>query len=116
MYSRAFQEGGERLPPHYGGTALRQGQHREDEREEERRPPPECEAKCQRDTNREECCEPPRECSPGGEPPKGGLHFLLPYGIRFEDLMLLGLAVLLWLDGCEDEYLPLLLLFLLIVH
>lgn len=110
MYSRAFQQSGEHLPPHYGGTALRQREHREAEGDCERKegqcPPPEHERECPQDTHAEEACQPP--------PPAP--HFPLPYGIRLEDLMLLGLAVLLWLDGCEDEYLPLLLLFLLIVH
>lgn len=115
MYSRAFGDTGDRLPPHYAGTALKREPPREEYREEPR------------EEERRESCAPPHEEAHGPcdscegradkrEPPRPPFHLALPYGIRFEDLLLLGLAVLLWLDGCDDEYLPLLLLFLLVVH
>ena len=118
MYSRAFGENGERVPPQYGGTALHRRERRDEERESERlQEEGEDRVKeCPRDET-EGVAPPPREeCATKQETPCTGLRLPLPYGIRLEDLLLLGLAVLLWLDGCEDEYLPLLLLFLLIVH
>ena len=97
MYSRTFSGRADHLPPHYGGTALREEARCEP-------PPPPCESEqAQSDAPHAPC-----------PPPKG--EGLLPYGLSLEDLLLLGLAVLLWLDGCEDDYLPLLLIFLLVVH
>ena len=96
MYSRDFSDRHPPLPPHYGGTAFGEGEER----------------------GREECPAPPPKCEePSTPPPKGGiLDGLLPFHLKGDDLLLLGLALLLLGDGCEDEYLPLLLLFLLIVH
>lgn len=117
MYSRSFSEGGGNLPPHYSGTALR---------EQERDIPKkgkEGEAVCEAPTDGV-CapCPPPPQPPP---PPHGGAHGgkalggllgrLLP-GVDEGDLMLLGIALLLLFDGCEDEFLPLILLFLLVVH
>ena len=114
MYSRDFSDR-HPLPPEYGGTALVR---------ERRAPPPPSEegAHCPppREEDEEEAC--PTACPPPPPPrEEGGGLFplfgkLLPAGIDSRDLLLLGLAVLLLLDGCEDEVLPLLLLFLLIVH
>ena len=116
MYSRSFSDQPTHLPPHYGGTALQSEgcqcepckkaeEHGHQCKEEHRRgcPPP----------RREECAED----RPPPPPPEGGLlSRLLPFDIKADDLLLLGIALLLLKDGCEDEYLPLILLFLLIVH
>lgn len=128
MYSREFSDTAEgRLPPHYGGTALGGRRHGEGDGGRHRPPPPSRE-------EREERCEDPhhaegregaRPCPPPPPPceekVKGGgltgaLRHLLPESVDTGDLLLLGLAILLLSDGCEDEFLPLILLFLLIVH
>jgi hypothetical protein len=114
MYSRDFSDR-RPLPPEYGGTALTHGrreQHTPNE-EEGRRPPPPCEEACEEECPKRPPPPPPREERSGILPL---FERLLPAGIDTGDLLLLGLAVLLLLDGCEDELLPLLLLFLLIVH
>lgn len=112
MYSRSFSDKAPHLPPHYGGTAL-QGEtcgRRREETDEERK------------TEREECR---RECPPRSEAPctdtppprtRGLLSQLLPFDVKGDDLLLLAIALLLLGDGCEDDYLPLILLFLLIIH
>ena len=113
MYSRDFSDR-HPLPPEYGGTALTHGRREHTApTEEDHCPPP----------SREEAGEEERTKRPPPPPPqeeRGGLfplfERLLPSGIDSGDLLLLGLAVLLLLDGCEDELLPLILLFLLIVH
>ena len=113
MYSRAFPNEHTELPPHYGGTALQGDGRKREQRHEECREPTE-----------KECHEPPRppheECGKDHPPPppeRGGiLSRLLPFDIKGDDLLLLGIALLLLNEGCEDEYLPLLLLFLLIIH
>ena len=95
MYSREFSDK-HRLPPHYGGTAFA-----EEERGCEEYPAPD-----------------PCEKAPPPPPPpsRGLLDGLLPFHLKGDDLLLLGLALLLLSEGCEDEVLPLLLLFLLIIH
>lgn len=103
MYSRTFCEGGDHLPPKYNGTALR------------REPPPSCECEEPPCAKPEEPCPPP-SCPEGAPRKTAPWQLHLPYGIRLEDLLLLGLAILLWLEECEDEYLPFLLLFLLLIH
>ena len=114
MYSRAFPNEHTELPPHYSGTALHSdGRKREHGHEE-----------CREPQQKKECHEPPKppheegggDCSPP-PPERGGiLSRLLPFDIKGDDLLLLGIALLLLSEGCEDEYLPLLLLFLLIVN
>ena len=123
MYSRNFSDREPIPPPEYGGTAWRR------EREEhEKAPPPK---------GRPPCKDAPRGEAPSGEEHahkespsakeegrrkeegaerEGIFGKLLPFGIKEEDLLLLGIALLLLLDGCEDRYLPFILLFLLIVH
>lgn len=100
MYSREFSDS--RLPPRYGGTAFRE-RHRAPPREEERPP-------C------EETPPPPPPCEERGHEPPSLLDRLLPGGVELEDLLLLGLALLFLADGCDDGYLPLILLFLFIVR
>ena len=99
MYSREFSDS--RLPPRYGGTAFRE-RHRPPPPEEERPP-----------------CEeaPPPPCKEEGEE-KGGtlLGRLLPKDLSLEDILLLGLALLFLADGCDDDYLPLILLFLFVIR
>ncbi|MBQ2719813.1 MAG: hypothetical protein IJF73_07085 [Clostridia bacterium] len=120
MYSRDFSDRGEgRMPPEYHGTALG-GRHRGADEERGHRPPPKepppKEAPCDGDV------EPREEAGAPGcdERPKGAgaplLGRFLPAGVDTGDLLLLGLAILLLSDGCEDEFLPLILLFLLIVN
>lgn len=135
MYSREFSDRAERrsLPPHYDGTALRRARAEREGREET---PP-----CQEDAH--ERCEPqgqdmhrdrerkPRTEAPSDNdcrtenPPHGGrrddtppsfLRGLLHPGEDGGELLLLLVAVLLLADGCEDEYLPFLLLLLLIIN
>ena len=115
MYSRSCSDQPSHLPPHYGGTALHgegcksepcRSEEHEKKREEAKRkdcPPP----------RREEC---PEDRPPQPPPERGLLSRLLPFDIKGDDLLLLGIALLLLGDGCEDEYLPLILLFLLIIH
>lgn len=116
MYSRTFSDK-PHPPPEYGGTVL--SQHGDEGRDKCREAPH---------------CKPPEEecggpCAPcdtheghdgGHRPPpphgRGLFSNLLPFDIKSDDLLLLGIALLLLNDGCEDEYLPLLLLFLLIIH
>ncbi len=104
MYSRAFQDRPSFVPPHYGGTALSE----ETTAKKEACPTPQV-----TEEERTPCKETRRE-----EPPFGAslLSRFLPHSIRGEDLLLLGVALLLLLDGCDDEFLPLLLLFLLIIR
>ncbi len=118
MYSRDFSDR-RTLPPEYGGTALARGgrEHTPRGHGEEKPPePPPPDGEAREDSCRGDSTPPP---SPSREE-KGGFfplfERLLPTGIDSSDLLLLGLAVLLLLDGCEDELLPLMLLFLLIVH
>lgn len=102
MYSREFSDKRPHLPPHYGGTAFTEGEGARPCPEEVRgegKPPPDAGAGC-----------------PPPQKRRGLLDTLLPFELNGDDLLLLGLALLLMNDGCEDEYLPLLLLFLLIVH
>ena len=107
MYSREFSDS--RLPPRYGGTALRERRHPSPCEEE--RPP--CEEE-----------RPPCEEAPPPPPPRvdkrNGAHSLLerlvPSGLPLEDLLLLGLALLFLADGCDDDYLPLILLFLFVIR
>lgn len=115
MYSRSLQDPGS-LPPHYGGTVLREGG-----REKPSSP-------CPKPPEREDCAPcreerpsahtPPVDKEPcrGDSPLPALLSRLLPAGIESSDLLLLCLSLLLLTDGCEDEFLPLVLLFLLIVH
>ena len=122
MYSRDFSDRKPIVPPDYGGTAYRREREKKEDPPSPKRPPP------QKEHPREEGCrenppcheEPCREEPPCREDTKDGsrglLGRLLPFGIREEDLLLLGIALLLLLDGCEDRYLPYILLFLLIVH
>ena len=116
MYSRTFSDK-PHPPPEYGGTVLSQNEGREDghcRKEAHHRPP---EPECQKPS--EPPCGAQKECEGEHRPPppeRGLLSHLLPFDIKSEDLLLLGIALLLLNDGCEDEYLPLLLLFLLIVH
>ena len=114
MYSRDFSDR-HALPPEYGGTALG--------RERREHTPPPCEEERPQEVHPSPEGEGCREERPPPPPPReerGSLFplfgRLLPEGIDSSDLLLLGLAILLLLDGCEDELLPLLLLFLLIVH
>ena len=116
MYSRHFSDNGI-LPPEYGGTALGRARHSdpppqkhptEECTQEERHPPlPSEEAGCPE--------RPPIPRSEGGGL-SPFLKRLLPRGVDPNDLLLLAIALLLLSDGCEDELLPLLLLFLLVVH
>ncbi len=134
MYSREFSDTTEgRVPPHYGGTALGGRRHGEGDGGRHRpAPPPERREERNEERNeergvghgrreqREEPCPPPPP-PPCEDTAKGrGLSFalrrLLPESIDTGDLLLLGLAILLLSDGCEDEFLPLILLFLLIIH
>ena len=117
MYSREFSDKSERhsLPPHYGGTAL----HRE-KREEPARPPhtppEECES---HEPRKEDPCPKKEEPCHSKERSEGGfslLRGLLRHGEDGGDLLLLLVAVLLLADGCEDDYLPFLLLLMLIVN
>lgn len=114
MYSRSFSDQPTHLPPHYGGTALQgEGCRGEPRRKEEH--------EHHREEVRHKDCPPPREeCAADRPPPpppeRGLLSRLLPFDIKGDDLLLLGIALLLLGDGCEDEYLPLILLFLLIIH
>ena len=90
----------------YYAELKRQREEHEKKREEAKRkdcPPP----------RREEC---PEDRPPQPPPERGLLSRLLPFDIKGDDLLLLGIALLLLGDGCEDEYLPLILLFLLIIH
>ena len=109
MYSRNFSDKPTHLPPHYGGTALHGGQGREEKCKQEGRQKPPSEERC-----KEECREEKKAVPP--PPERGLLSHLLPFDIKGDDLLLLGIALLLLNEGCEDEYLPLILLFLLIVH
>ena len=104
MYSREFSDKRPHLPPRYGGTAFTEGER---EREHTEGGHGECKSP-----------EPPKGDGECAYPPprRGLLDGLLPFELKGDDLLLLGLALLLLNDGCEDEYLPLLLLFLLIVH
>ena len=115
MYSRDFSDN-RSLPPQYDGTVLgRRGEAPPEQRREEPCGPPPPERK-----GGEPCREDRKPPSPPKKEAKGNLfplfERLLPEGIDSSDLLLLGLAILLLLDGCEDELLPILLLFLLIVH
>ena len=116
MYSRTFSDKPSGVPPHYGGTALQGDGHRREPCREEGHKPREDED-C-----RKTCHEPPRsangECDQTPPPPERGgiLSRLFPFDIKGDDLLLLGIALLLLSEGCDYEYLPLLLLFLLIVH
>lgn len=118
MYSRSFSDKPTHLPPHYGGTALtgHGGKDRETCDEEKQHKAP------RHDEHEKKCDEPSSEKPHGhaGErhsaPERGFLSHLLPFDIKGDDLLLLGIALLLLNEGCEDEYLPLLLLFLLIIH
>ncbi len=65
----------------------------------------------------EPCCD---ECTGGAPSPEGGILSLLrglfgKGGIAGEDLLLLGLAVLLFLQNPNEQLLPLTLLFLLLI-
>ncbi len=141
MYSRSFSDRSPIPPPEYSGTAWRRehkgrdtppgargeahqrerDEGRDFEREEHSRKE---ESSCKEDSPCKEepsCKERPhrREDHPCKEEETGRgslLGRLLPFGIKEEDLLLLGIALLLLLDGCEDTSLPLILLFLLIVH
>ena len=107
MYSRTFSDK-PHPPPEYGGTALSQN---EDGGRDKCREAPHCqppEEECHKPCNGEHHAPPPHG--------RGLFSNLLPFDIKSDDLLLLGIALLLLNDGCEDEYLPLLLLFLLIVH
>ena len=105
MYSREFSDS--RLPPRYGGTAFR----------EKRRPPPHEEERPPHAEETPPCTEtPPPSCEEKGAKPPSLGERLLPAGLPPEDLLLLGLALLFLTDGCDDDYLPLVLLFLLIVR
>ena len=129
MYSRDFSDRIGGPPPEYAGTAWRREQEKKDRppveegtARQDEGPPCHEEACGEKPPCHKEACgekppcreEPRREEREGG--PKSPLLRHLPFGIREEDLLLLGLALLLLLDGCEDRYLPLVLLFLLIVH
>lgn len=114
MYSRSFSDKPTHLPPHYGGTALKEA---EGNKRDTCAPPP------KKEECRKECETPPKDngraCAEDRPPPppeRGLLSHLLPFDIKTDDLLLLGIALLLLNDGCEDEYLPLILLFLLIIH
>lgn len=126
MYSRDFSDkapGG--LPPHYGGTAFGRGRQKEPCPKEERCPS-EQEREGISDAPHRHEDEPCDDRGSHGKPPppktdctspKGSLlSRLLPFGNDSSDLLLLGLAILLLSDGCEDELLPLILLFLLIIN
>ncbi len=139
MYSREFSDRAERrsLPPHYGGTALRHGRaeegrradrekHEEEKREDcKQKEKPTCDIG-QAEKGREgrgERAE--KKACKEGKPPHGGrsedgffslLRGLLHPGEDGGDLLLLLVAILLLTDGCEDEYLPFLLLLMLIVN
>ena len=110
MYSRDFSDKRPHLPPRYGGTAFTEGEPKRERRI------------CEDTKAAKRECEGGDTLPPTGEPPcerprgRGFLDGLLPFDLKGDDLLLLGLALLLLNDGCEDEYLPLLLLFLLIVH
>lgn len=117
MYSRHFSDR-YTPPPEYGGTAF--AHHTPPHGA-----PPHEEPPCEEAHREEHSCEEP-SCSPCLPPPHRReeapchserlLRGLLPSGISGEDLLLLGLALLLLLDGCEDRVLPYLLLFLLVVR
>ena len=120
MYSRSFSDGGD-LPPHYSGTAL-QRPREEPPHGTKEEAPPSCRADCKQeeprhipdtcaDAKKQEASRQNEECGQ----PEGLLARLLP-GVAGGDLLLLGIALLLLFDGCEDEFLPLVLLFLLVVH
>lgn len=119
MYSRSFSDKPPSLPPQYGGTALSgHGERDKDECDEKER-----EKACKRDEGKQSRFEEKAEHAEGCEgkrppppPERGLLTHLLPFDIKGDDLLLLGIALLLLNEGCEDEYLPLLLLFLLIIH
>ena len=117
MYSRTFSEK-PHLPPEYGGTALSKDEEREHARckKEPPCPPPEPQAHKPCDIPGDPPCGDSGEHRPPTPPARGLLSHLLPFDIKSDDLLLLGIALLLLNDGCEDEYLPLLLLFLLIIH
>lgn len=118
MYSRSFSDKPPHLPPQYGGTALKGGEENGSEKgdKEEACSAPKKE-ECEKDTGPQR--DRGQECAGSRPPPppaRGLLSHLLPFDIKGDDLLLLGLALLLLNDGCEDEYLPLILLFLLIIH
>ncbi len=135
MYSREFSDSFRGLPPQYGGTAFRKARHEMPPREE-REKQEECEERENRPPRRESTPPPERkDCPCEDSPPKkttcrerpdlcegdggslsGLLGKFLPAGIEAEDLLLLGIALLLLADGCEDSYIPMILLFLLIIH
>ncbi|MBO7293191.1 MAG: hypothetical protein J6V07_04580 [Clostridia bacterium] len=107
MYSREFSDS--RLPPRYGGTAFRE-RHRSPPREEERPPCEEERPPC------EEAPPPPPPREDKRREPHALFEKLLPAGLPLEDLLLLGLALLFLADGCDDDYLPLILLFLFVIR
>ena len=119
MYSRDFSDKTVTgLPPQYGGTAFGRSKHREPPA-----PPPcqdtchsECQKKQEPESKKEEHCPPPPPRPESAPILKGILGRLLPGGHEGSDILLVGLALLLLSDGCEDELLPLILLFLLLIH
>ena len=120
MYSRSFSDGGD-LPPHYSGTALQRPRGELPHGTEEA-VPLSCRADCKQeephripDTHADTHAQDASRQSEGCGKPQGLLERLLP-GVAGGDLLLLGIALLLLFDGCEDEFLPLILLFLLVVH
>ena len=117
MYSRSFSDK-PHLPPEYGGTALAQNEERgrADCKKEPPCRPHEQQAHTPCDMPHDAPCDGGGGHRPPPPPERGLLSHLLPFDIKSDDLLLLGIALLLLSDGCEDEYLPLLLLFLLIVH
>ena len=114
LYSREFSDS--RLPPRYGGTAFRE-RHRPPPCKEEGPPPREEKRRsCEEEGAPGENAPPPRPCEERGHEPPSLLDRLLPGGVELEDLLLLGLALLFLADGCDDDYLPLILLFLFIIR
>ena len=103
MYSRTFSDDHTDLPPHYAGTALHKDRHKKPPCPEDSKiPPPE-------EEYRKACHTPPRppaeDCTEPPPPPpehSGLLSRLLPFDIKGDDLLLLGIALLLLNEGCED--------------
>ncbi len=103
MYSRRFSDTDEslRIPPQYDGVALGRGRTKE----------PPCEEKEAGGRPKEREAD---ECEGRGEALEGPLG-LLPAGLGAEDLLLLGVALLLLFGQDNDPYIPLTLLLLFVL-